>query len=181
MVALPRPIMRLFRALPDPVRQRAVRAASPSYTLGAQARIIREDGRILLVKAAYRWHWGMPGGLMDAGESPEAAVVRETREETGLDIVLTSEPLVVVETTLQRVNFIYNAAPAPGADPDALEAQASEILELGWFDVDNMPDTIPDMSGEFALRQAKIGDDAAVVVTTDVTDEVRRQSLDGQS
>lgn len=162
--------MRIFRALPDPVRQRAVRVASPSYTLGAQARIIRDDGRILLVKAAYRWHWGMPGGLMDAGESPEEAVIRETREETGLDIVLTGEPMVLVETTMQRVNFIYNATPAPGADPDALEAQASEILELGWFDLNNMPDTNPDMSGELALRQSRVTDEAVVVVTSDVDD-----------
>lgn len=170
MVSLPRPVMRIFRALPDPVRQRAVRAASPSYTLGAQARVIRDDGRILLVKAAYRWHWGMPGGLMDTGETPEEAVIRETREETGLDIVLTGEPMVLVETTMQRVNFIYNAAPAPGVDADALEAQASEILELGWFDLDKMPDTNPDMSGELALRQSKVGDEAVVVVTSDVDD-----------
>lgn len=170
MASLPRPVMRLFRALPEPVRQRAVRAASPSYTLGAQARIIREDGRILLVKAAYRWHWGMPGGLMDAGEAPEEAVIRETLEETGLRIVLTSEPMVLVETGMQRVNFIYNAAPAPGVDPDALEAQAAEILELGWFDLEHMPDTIPDMSGELALRQSALGDQASVVVTNSVLD-----------
>lgn len=171
MASLPRPVMRLFRALPERVRQRAVRAASPSYTLGAQARIIRDDGRILLVKAAYRWHWGMPGGLMDAGEAPADAVVRETLEETGLAIVLTSEPLVLVETTMQRVNFIYSAAPAPGVDPDALEAQASEILELGWFELDKMPDTIPDMSGELALRRATPGEGPQVVVTSDVSDD----------
>ena len=171
MASLPRPVMRLFRALPEPVRQRAVRAASPSYTLGAQARIIRDDGRILLVKAAYRWHWGMPGGLMDAGESPADAVVRETLEETGLAVVLTSEPLVLVETTMQRVNFIYNASPAPGVDPDALVAQASEILELGWFELNKMPDTIPDMSGELALRRATPGKGPQVVVTSDASDD----------
>ncbi len=114
----------------------------------------------------------MPGGLMDAGESPADAVVRETLEETGLAIVLTSEPVVLVETTMQRVNFIYSAAPAPGVDPDALEAQASEILELGWFELDKMPDTIPDMSGELALRQATPGEGPQVVVTSDITDDL---------
>ena len=109
--------MRLFRALPEPVRQRAVRVVTPSYTLGAQARITRDDGRILLVKAAYRWRWGMPGGLLDAGESPLDAVYRETHEETGLSIAVSGEPLVLVETDMQRVNFIYEAVPADGADP----------------------------------------------------------------
>jgi 8-oxo-dGTP diphosphatase len=175
MTALPRPVMRLFRALPEPVRQRAVRVVSPSYTLGAQARIIREDGRILLVKAAYRWRWGMPGGLMDAGESPADAVVRETLEETGLSIVLTSEPLVLVETNLQRVNFIFNAEPAPGSDPDALHAQASEILEVGWFAFDQMPDTIPDMSGELALRHNATADGPSVIVTNAMPGETPMQ------
>ena len=171
MTSLPRPVMRLFRALPEPVRQRAVRAASPSYTLGAQARVIRDDGRILLVKAAYRWRWGMPGGLMDARESPADAVIRETLEETGLAIVLTSDPLVLVETNLQRVNFIFNAEPAPGADPDALHAQASEILELGWFAFDEMPETIPDMSGELALRHNAVTDGPSVIVTGAMPDD----------
>lgn len=157
--------MRVFRALPEPVRQRAVRVASPSYTLGAQARIERDDGRVLLVKAAYRWRWGMPGGLMDAGESPEEAVIREIKEETGLDVVVDPDPIVLVETTMQRVNFIYRARPAPGADPDALHAQASEILELGWFHPDEFPETNPDMSGEVMLTGA--GPDQPRLIVTD--------------
>jgi 8-oxo-dGTP pyrophosphatase MutT (NUDIX family) len=164
--------MRVFRALPEGVRQRAVRAASPSYTLGAQARITRDDGRILLVKAAYRWRWGMPGGLMDAGEGPAEAVVRETLEETGLAIELVGEPVVVVETGMQRVNFIYNARPADGVDPDALQAQASEILEIGWFHPDSFPETIPDMSGEVMLGiEAAAG--PSVVVTNALPAEER--------
>jgi 8-oxo-dGTP diphosphatase len=165
MPSLPRPVLRVFRALPENVRQRAVRAASPSYTLGAQARITRDDGRILLVKAAYRWRWGMPGGLMDAGEGPAEAVIRETLEETGLHIVLLGEPVVLVETGMQRVNFMYNAVPAPGVDPDDLQAQASEILELGWFHPEEMPETIPDMSGEVMLRVDDPTDRPSVIVT----------------
>ncbi|MFT7476561.1 MAG: 8-oxo-dGTP diphosphatase [Verrucomicrobiales bacterium] len=171
MASLPRPVLRVFRALPENVRQRAVRAASPSYTLGAQARITRDDGRILLVKAAYRWRWGMPGGLMDAGEGPDEAVIRETLEETGLHIVLLGEPVVLVETGMQRVNFMYNAEPAPGVDPDDLQAQASEILELGWFHLHEMPETIPDMSGEVMLRVKDPADRPSVIVTNAVLDD----------
>ena len=157
--------MRVFRALPEGVRQRAVRAAAPSFTLGAQARIERSDGRILLVKAAYRWRWGMPGGLLDVGEGPADAAVRETREETGLAIELSSEPLVLVETAMQRVNFIYDAVPAPGADPDDIRAQASEILELGWFSPDELPATSPDDYQKILIRQASEHPGPQVVVT----------------
>ena len=146
--------MRVFRALPETARQRAVRTVSPKYTLGAQARVVRDDGRVLLVKAAYRWSWGMPGGLMDAREDPADAAVRETKEETGLEIELVGEPVIVLETEMQRVNFIYQAVPAPGVDPDSIRPQASEILELGWFAHDEFPMTIKDESGMVMLELA---------------------------
>ena len=42
------------------------------------------EGRILLQRRTDDGTWGLPGGLMEIGEAPEEAVVRETREEMGL-------------------------------------------------------------------------------------------------
>jgi mutator protein MutT len=59
---------------------------------GAVVVIVREDDRTLLLlrpKIA-RWaplKWGFPGGKIEEGETPEAAAVRETKEETDLDVV----------------------------------------------------------------------------------------------
>ena len=163
--------MRIFRALPEGARQRAVRTVSPKYTCGSQARVVREDGRILLVKAAYRWSWGMPGGLMDPGESPADAAVRETFEETGLEIELVGEPVIVLETDLQRMNFLYQAVPVAGADPDAIRPQASEILELGWFAHDEFPQTIPDESGLVMLKLADPDVDPRLIVTNSLDED----------
>jgi ADP-ribose pyrophosphatase YjhB (NUDIX family) len=47
-------------------------------------------GRLLLIQRGHDPHrglWSLPGGRIEAGESPEGAVVREVREETGLDVV----------------------------------------------------------------------------------------------
>ena len=44
------------------------------------------EGRILLQLRTDDGTWGLPGGLLEIGEAPEEAVVRETREEMGLDI-----------------------------------------------------------------------------------------------
>jgi 8-oxo-dGTP diphosphatase len=47
-------------------------------------------GRLLLIQRGHDPHrglWSLPGGRMEAGESPEQAIVREVREETGLEVV----------------------------------------------------------------------------------------------
>jgi ADP-ribose pyrophosphatase YjhB (NUDIX family) len=44
----------------------------------------RRAGRVLLVKVNYRDEWTLPGGVMDAGETPEAARERVVLEEVGL-------------------------------------------------------------------------------------------------
>jgi len=44
------------------------------------------NGRVLIVKAHYKKYWSFPGGIIDAGETPRQAAVRETREEVGLPI-----------------------------------------------------------------------------------------------
>ena len=44
-----------------------------------------EGGRVLLVDPVYRETWDLPGGAVDAEESPQAACRREVAEELGLD------------------------------------------------------------------------------------------------
>ncbi|HWR53298.1 MAG TPA: NUDIX hydrolase [Bryobacteraceae bacterium] len=58
--------------------------------------IIREGGRIVLIERGHeplKGEWSLPGGVVEVGETLKAAIRREVREETGLEI----EPLSVVE------------------------------------------------------------------------------------
>jgi 8-oxo-dGTP diphosphatase len=51
--------------------------------------VVVHDRRLLLVRRGTdpgRGLWSVPGGRIEAGESPEAACAREVREETGLDV-----------------------------------------------------------------------------------------------
>lgn len=54
------------------------------------AAVLIEGGRVLLTRRGDGKHlagmWEFPGGKLEAGESPEEAVVRECREECGIEI-----------------------------------------------------------------------------------------------
>ncbi|HEV7951899.1 MAG TPA: NUDIX hydrolase [Candidatus Saccharimonadales bacterium] len=54
----------------------------------SSAVIILEDDqrKALIVKANYKTHWTFPGGMIDAGETPKQAAIREISEEVGLTI-----------------------------------------------------------------------------------------------
>jgi 8-oxo-dGTP pyrophosphatase MutT (NUDIX family) len=58
---------------------------------GAGALVVNQNQEVLLVKQ-YRypvqdWQWGLPGGAIDPGETPEQSTRREVEEETGLKII----------------------------------------------------------------------------------------------
>lgn len=137
----------LFRRLPVRARRRVVRTISPAFTVGAICVIERADGAVLLARLSYRNSWGLPGGLLKRGESPEEAARREVREESGLDIELESDPAVVVDADAQRVDVVFRARPAIDSDPEAVGASSPEIVELGWFQPDELPDLQFEASG----------------------------------
>ncbi len=60
------------------------------YTKQVTAAIIRKDGKILIAKRSgddeCPLMWEFPGGKLEAGETLEECIVREIKEELGLDI-----------------------------------------------------------------------------------------------
>ena len=60
-----------------------------SLVPGGSALVVDAQGRVLLQRRADSGNWSLPGGMMEIGETLGDAVVREVREETGLDVELT--------------------------------------------------------------------------------------------
>jgi len=64
--------------------------------------VVVHDNRVLLVERGHepmKGRWTIPGGLIDVGESLREAVIREVKEETGLDV----EPVELIEL-LDRIH-----------------------------------------------------------------------------
>lgn len=103
--------------------------------------IIETKGGIVLIRRKNPpYGWALPGGFVDYGESLESAAVRETKEETSLDVELVSQFRAYSEPdrdprhhTISFV-FIAKAEDLPVASDDALEADI--------FRQDSLPDNM---------------------------------------
>ncbi len=136
---VPQALYRLYRRLPRAVRVFIVRRATPSFWVGAMCLVERADGALLLVRQSYRRGWTLPGGLLKRNEAPAEAAVRETREEIGLDIEVDNHPRVVVDADQRRVDVVFPARLAAGADGQEPTPLSPEILDVRWFPADRLP------------------------------------------
>jgi mutator protein MutT len=75
--------------------------------------VIVDEGKVVLVKRRYeplKGHWSLPGGMVEVGETLEAALTREMLEETGLNVVVGPVIEVFDRITLdeqQRAEYHY--------------------------------------------------------------------------
>lgn len=82
---------------------------APLVGVGA---VIVHEGRVLLVQRGHeplKGRWSIPGGLIEIGEMLHEAVVREVKEETGLDVELIElvELLDRIHREGERVRYHY--------------------------------------------------------------------------
>ncbi|WP_093810479.1 NUDIX hydrolase [Stappia sp. ES.058] len=125
-------------------------APSPATALGVSV-LCRQDQTVLLIrrgKAPFLGHWSLPGGRVEAGETPRIAAVRELREETGLHADLDPEPVEWVEVEspehpgipAQRFRIaVFLAIRTNGMLAAGDDAQDAAWVAIG--DLDNRPMT----------------------------------------
>src|SRR5580765_2093468 len=146
-------IGKIWKRLPKGVRTRVTRSVQVRFTVSAAGIITNDKGQVLLLNHVLRpvSGWGLPGGFLNMGEQAEAAFRREIREETG--IVVTHVSIHRIRTFKRHIEILFMAKTT--GDP---EVKSREIIELAWFDVENMP---PEMSldQQFLIRKALLPDD----------------------
>ncbi len=119
----------------------------PERPIVAVGAVILDGGRVLLIRRGQeplKGEWSLPGGAVEAGETLQAALAREVREETCLDVVV--GPVVEVLDSIRRdaagraeyhyVIVDYACRVRDGATTAA--ACGSDATEASWVDVEDL-------------------------------------------
>ncbi|MFR9726764.1 NUDIX domain-containing protein [Streptomyces sp. MS19] len=128
---------RLWRLIRGPLQWRVLWFAHAKFMVGVTGVVRNDAGQVLLLKHRM-WPpekpWGLPTGYAVKNEEFPFTVVREVKEETGLDV----KPGALVSVTSGyklRVEVAYEALHTGGT----LTIDKFEILEAQWFSLDSLP------------------------------------------
>ncbi len=87
--------------------------------------------------------WTFPGGEVEPGENPSAAAVRETNEETGLDIVAGRILGKRIHPQTSRQVIYVAARPARHADTAVLVGERADLDDVRWLTRDEVDSLMP--------------------------------------
>ncbi|MDG5787149.1 NUDIX hydrolase [Evansella sp. AB-P1] len=128
---------------------RALVGKQPLIFVGAVAIIVDKVGDILLEERKYPvGAWGLPGGIMELGESTEDTVKREVYEETGLTInelnLLNVYSGPQYFTVAENGDEFYSVTIAYYSDnvEGVISVNESESISFSYFKRNELPKTI---------------------------------------
>jgi 8-oxo-dGTP diphosphatase len=140
---------------------RALSRAVPAPPVLVSAAVLVERGRVLLTQRKRGSHlagaWEFPGGKVEPGEDPREALVRELREEVGVEATVGD----IVEVTFHRyptkdvLLLFYEARLAEGS----AEPQALDVAAVKWSKSEDLRDELfpPADVAVLAKVRAKLG------------------------
>ena len=116
----------------------------PTRPLVGTGALILQDGKLLLIRRGAQpgqGKWSIPGGLVELGENVQDAMVRETREEVGLDVEAVKLMDVFDSVTLDeqgRIQYHFVVVNFFVRIVGGSLKTASDILEARWVPVEEV-------------------------------------------
>ncbi|WP_175987043.1 NUDIX hydrolase [Bacillus sp. Marseille-Q1617] len=102
----------------------------PKHIVSAATIVINNQGEMLLIKGP-RMGWEMPGGQVEEGESLKEAAIRETIEESGIEVEITKFCGIFQNVEQSICNTLFLAKPVGGTP-----TTSDESLEVGFFPIE---------------------------------------------
>jgi ADP-ribose pyrophosphatase YjhB (NUDIX family) len=115
---------------------------------GVSAVVVHEDGRLLLGRRSDNGLWAVVSGILEPGEQPAIAAVREVLEETGIVAVVqglasvSSDPETVEYENGDRAQYLdltFLCRAVGAGDPWVGDDESTAV---GWFAPDALPDQL---------------------------------------
>lgn len=103
---------------------------TPKHIVSAATIILNSKNEVLLIKGPKRG-WEMPGGQVEEGESLTAAAIRETKEESGIDVEILKFCGIFQNVEKSICNTLFLAKPIGGTP-----TTSPESLEVGYFPIE---------------------------------------------
>jgi RimJ/RimL family protein N-acetyltransferase/8-oxo-dGTP pyrophosphatase MutT (NUDIX family) len=115
--------------------------------------LIRDDSpepRVLLCHLTYKQDWDLPGGVVEVGESPQAAAPREVLEELGLTVppgpLLLTDWLPPWSGWDDALCLVFDGGVLTGVDTTTLTVQAREIQRAEFCTMDQVAERCADFT-----------------------------------
>jgi ADP-ribose pyrophosphatase YjhB (NUDIX family) len=120
--------------------------------------VVMRNGSALLIRCAFRdgqTVWILPGGGREDGETEEACVVREVREETGLVVrveqLLFDAPAEPPDGTYTRWRTYLCSVIEGEAAPGGGEGASADLIDVMWLTLDDVRLWPDDIRGDVFL------------------------------
>ena len=134
---------------------------------GVSAVVVGADGKLLLGRRADNGLWAVVSGILEPGEQPAHAVVREALEETGVHVRVDglasfySDARTIVYENGDRAQYLDLTFACTAIGGQA-QVGDDESTEVGWFDPDALPTPLaPSSKSRLAHARAYLEDPAA--------------------
>ena len=147
---------KFWRRLPKQFRRWGVLLTESRFTVTVGAVITDQAGRILLLQHRFRpgqqsgGGWGIPGGFVKTGEQPEAAIRRELREETGLEVENLELAFARTLERYRQIEIIFCCSAKT-----EFQTESREISRAEWFTPDDLPPGLSDDQRNLIERAVK--------------------------
>ena len=120
------------------------------WLIGVTAYVEDAEGRVLLGRRSDTGEWALVYGINEPGEEPADTVIREVKEETGVDVVPTDlvhvmaahhETVYANGDRTQYLDLMFVCRLEEGGRTSPLVGD-DESLEVGWFSPDELPEPL---------------------------------------
>jgi len=116
-------------------------------------------GVVLIERANEPHGWALPGGFIDYGETCEAAAIREAKEETNLDVILTELIGVYSDPTRDPRHHTMSVAYSAVANDISVLAAGDDAQNARFFPLESLPHIVFDHNlivADFANRLKRL-------------------------